>query len=445
MDGAAHCDVVVLAAHESGQSILATSGAEGTTPVLPVRRTAIGADDGQVVAEARSVVGPGPVILRICTVAWTAGFDASVVVVETAPLAGDAPAGHEWVAVPAHGRLEVAPTLAQPVVDRWLEERLHGVSAGRAPWARTGWWDEAVGWALTAAQNAGLHAAGPPELEKMWGISVVLRLPLVEGDAYFKQSCASFRAEAAVTAALAAWAPAALPDVIALDADEGRLLMHDLGGVPLDEQQPAWAAGLMGAADLQRSCSGRIGWLLASGAQDRPLTRLAETAAHLERHDELMARLPVATRQRWSAAAARVADCCLLLDELGPAPTLVHGDLHPGNMVIAGRQIKIFDWTDASVSHPFVDLIPFLRGAPAADRGRLLDAYLGRWADELSPTLLERAGRLALPVGAFYQVQTYLQLLPTLLPEDRCQLRDGDVRWLERCLTLLDEDATLTV
>jgi hypothetical protein len=52
---------------------------------------------------------------------------------------------------------------------------------------------------------------------------------------------------------------------------------------------------------------------------------------------------------------------------------------------------------------------------------------------------LKRAGQLAFPVGAFYQVQTYLLLLPTLLPEDRGVLGDADPRWVDRCLTLLDE------
>ena len=46
----------------------------------------------------------------------------------------------------------------------------------------------------------------------------------------------------------------------------------------------------------------------------------------------------------------------------------------------------------------------------------------------------------ALIVGAFYQVETYLQLLPSLSPEDRGQLADGDVRWLDRCLASVDAD-----
>ena len=439
MERGAQCAVVLLVPDETGTMLLGRLDALEGALSLPVGGVDVGADTTRIVAEVRSLVGAAPAVLRMCTLAWTDQFDPTVIVVETEPMAGGPPRDHGWAVVPAQRAAEVHPQVAQPLVDRWIHERVHGLSDARAPWARQHWWEDAVAWALAATDAAGLQVVGAPELWKIWGISIVLRIPVRDGAVYVKSSCEAFRAEAGLTAALAGWAPSVVPEVIAFDADAGRLLMRDLGGVSLDEEPGAWAAGLEAMADLQRLCTAHATSLLATGAQDRPLTTLAEEAVQLERHDDLMSRLPEETRRQWPRAARRVADACLLLDELGPAPTLVHGDLHPGNMVLVDGRVRIFDWTDAAVAHPFVDLATFLRAADEADRPGLLDAYLRRWDEEMSASQLQRARRLVLPVGAFYQVQTYLRLLPTLLPEDRCQLGDGDVRWLQRCLVWLDE------
>jgi hypothetical protein len=41
-------------------------------------------------------------------------------------------------------------------------------------------------------------------------------------------------------------------------------------------------------------------------------------------------------------------------------------------------------------------------------------------------------------VGALYQAYNYWQLIPTVMPDDLAQLRDGDVQWLRRALDRLD-------
>jgi hypothetical protein len=56
----------------------------------------------------------------------------------------------------------------------------------------------------------------------------------------------------------------------------------------------------------------------------------------------------------------------------------------------------------------------------------------------LSSDDLNAAGRLALVVGALYQAYNHSQLIPTVMPDDLAQLRDGDVSWLQRALNRLD-------
>jgi hypothetical protein len=63
-----------------------------------------------------------------------------------------------------------------------------------------------------------------------------------------------------------------------------------------------------------------------------------------------------------------------LIDEaasLGIPDTLVHGDLHAGNIGLRGGRSVFFDWTDACVAQPFLDLVTFL------DESEVLDATPG--------------------------------------------------------------------
>ena len=98
---------------------------------------------------------------------------------------------------------------------------------------------------------------------------------------------------------------------------------------------------------------------------------------------------------------------------------------------------RIFDWTDAAVSHPFIDLATYVfRTEDVAVRRQLVDAYLGTWSSAGSEDDLREAADLAVVVGALYQVQTYRALMPTLMGAgDDDGLTDADLSWITRTLT----------
>ena len=134
---------------------------------------------------------------------------------------------------------------------------------------------------------------------------------------------------------------------------------------------------------------------------------------------------PKATFHGWKSPWTRV----------GPGPTLVHGDLHPWNVAHGPTTTRVFDWTDAAVSHPFVDLATYVfRTKDESLRRRLVDAYVGAWAPVASEESLREAA-LGLVVGALYQVQSYRAILPTLMADGADDgLAGGDLHWIERSL-----------
>ena len=151
----------------------------------------------------------------------------------------------------------------------------------------------------------------------------------------------------------------------------------------------------------------------------------------------LMDRLSPELRERWLATAPSMANSCRRLHELGPGPTLVHGDFHPWNVAFGPGVRCVFDWTDAAVSHPFVDLATYvLRTDDSAVRRRLIDAYVESWSGLHSDAALREAADIALVVGSLFQIETYRALLPTLMRNGADDgLAEGDLGWVKHSLS----------
>src|SRR4029079_16854616 len=120
---------------------------------------------------------------------------------------------------------------------------------------------------------------------------------------------------------------------------------------------------------------------------------------------------------------------------------LVHGDFHPWNVVHGPRTTRVFDWSDAAVSHPFLDLATYVfRTKDLAVRRGMVDAYVAAWSTEGSQESLREAVAVGLVVGALYQVQTYRAILPTLMSNGADDdLADADLDWINRTLTRCEQ------
>lgn len=441
----ATCGVVVLAARPDLTAVLvaaSTTDASGAGLALPTVEVAVEPSIVDVVAAVADLVGRPVTLLRANTVEWDdATFDATAMVVEIEPLDGDLPDRLGWSSLdgPDLEGPDVEPAWARPSLVAWLDELREGWSELRPPWSRPGWGALAGAWMVDRMRQSGYGDPDPPHVHHLWGFSAVLAASAAGGTAYLKCSTGVFRHEAVLTQALAERSPGRLPDVLAVEPDEGWLLMRALPSPELGElPEVEWGAGLVALAELQHRWLGRGDELLSLGARPRPLDRLAEWVEATAGATELVDRLAPADRDAWLRAMPQLVDACARLDALGPGPSLVHGDFHPWNVSGSGDAARIFDWTDCAVSHPFIDLVTYvMRTKDEGVRPQLMDTYLERWSDVLTSADLAEAGRLALVVGALHQVQTYTLLVPTAMPADRGSLAGGDVQWMRRALSRL--------
>ena len=122
-------------------------------------------------------------------------------------------------------------------------------------------------------------------------------------------------------------------------------------------------------------------------------------------------------------------------------PSIVHGDLHLGNVARGPAGYRFFDWSDACVAHPFFDLLTMRRGTGFAEeegdvelRDRLRAAYLQAWAPFEPPGRLARASQLADPLGALHHAVSYRSLVAGMTPPVESHMAGSTAWWLRQML-----------
>jgi len=181
--------------------------------------------------------------------------------------------------------------------------------------------------------------------------------------------------------------------------NDSRALMRHLAGMQreaealhllrtLPDHGPEWVLGhLSTLLDGSRFLTGRPGGL--TPAEGRQLQEM---------------------RPRLEAALKRLA--------VSPVPrTLGHGDLHAGNVVRRGDSFTLLDWSDVSLSHPFLDggpqyLVPEVHCAEASD------AYLEAWAGLLPLPDLRTLLRDGVLAGELYRALGYTEGIQPHVADD---------------------------
>jgi hypothetical protein len=165
---------------------------------------------------------------------------------------------------------------------------------------------------------------------------------------WFKAARPAFAHEAHVLAILGPLAPRLLPDVIASTGD-GWLLLAD-AGERAREHPVDWRLLLHEYAALQRAAAPHVEALLAAGAYDNRPAQVVDRVNALMHYlpaglaAELRGRLPYLAERIDRLAASRL------------PVTIDHGDLHDANVFSSEGHVRIIDWGDSAVAHPFFTL-----------------------------------------------------------------------------------------
>ena len=282
--------------------------------------------------------------------------------------------------------------------------------------------EEAAAWVL-----AHVPLAGPLEPFQVEPWAAVFRVPVDDDVVWWFKACAPHLAfEVPLTAALSArWSTAT--EVLAHDVERRWLLMADAGESlgALGNPPQRWIEVLPAYAEVQIGETALAGEHLARGVPDLRLSRVPLLFEAL-----LSATLPLdeAETADLVAIAPRIRGWCEELERAGIPDTVQHDDLHMNNVYLKGDVLRVLDWGDASISHPFFSLFETFRflvvrnGLSPGDPwfGRLRDAYLEPWGPGHRATF-----DLAMRVGGAAHAIAWLHQRDALSMTDRLAFDDA--------------------
>jgi hypothetical protein len=289
------------------------------------------------------------------------------------------------------------------------------------PWDDPHWLDEITAW--TASQ---VDLIGPVVELRRRDWSAMVQAPTADGMLYVKATAPSSAHEVPLTDALARWYPALSVELVATDARRGWLLMRDAGEALRTRlaRNPDLAVVerlYREYAELQLASAVHVDVLIGMGVPDRRSRMFLRLAGALPVDHDLVDRL--------------LADLVQV-----PVPdTVVHEEIHDGNVVVRDGACVVIDWADSCVGHPFFGVVVGLRSIgdrlgldPGAEPlERLVRAYLEPWSAVAPVADLRAVFPSAYRLGMLNRALSWGAGLPDLTPAARAEHLRYVEAWVE--------------
>ena len=293
-------------------------------------------------------------------------------------------------------------------------------------WQQSHWPQSAQNWTQTELTKQNIRLNGELQPIKAWALGHVFRQATSSGDIFFKATAflPLFSNEASLCAKLFKLFPQYHAEVLAYDAEQQWMLTASFGEafidtVPLSD----WAKPFAAFADLQLSSAKHTHELESAGCIRRDIRFLSKQLCDIFQDKSITYRLPSdidLTPDNLHQALARLDENIAALLAYQLPNTLVHSDLHIENIAPNTRantnneQFIFFDWSDACISHPFIDGTYLFRMEDSKDKHFVIDAYLAQWTQFGAMFELKQAWELAESVCYAHQAVSYAGMIQIL-------------------------------
>lgn len=287
-------------------------------------------------------------------------------------------------------------------------------------WENAAWQKQAHVWIREMASQKGIQLMGEIRQPHIRHWSTVMEVDSDGGKIFFKATASETIYEIALTEKLAMWQPDDMPDLIAVDATCGWLLLRDGGKQlrasirPTKDIRP-WEPVIRRYAELQIELVQHVDQMLTVGIPDRRLNVLPALLVDLLSDEKsiLLGQekgLSAEEYQQCLDYKPRFKEICSELDAIGIPASINHGDFHDANILVKDGCITFFDWGDADITHPFVSLRTFFVSIEMSlelddyeftpEMAALLDIYQKPFEAYASKDNLLKAFELSKPVSS---------------------------------------------
>jgi tRNA A-37 threonylcarbamoyl transferase component Bud32 len=278
------------------------------------------------------------------------------------------------------------------------------------PWFYPDWRMEMENWVREELQFEKIEF----QQIRSWERSALYKIIAGGGKYYFKAVPEIFRHEVNVSSFLWEAGIKYIPAVIAADDSKGWLLMKEVQGELLGKagKEQDWREALLALAEVQKLSVKEAGRLREAGVPVRPLAPVVTSG--LRQAAEALIKDGNNTGSQFSRLKESIPEanliCSMLENQLVPL-SLEHGDFFGGNIILEESLPIIYDWSDSSLSHPFLSAAVFLSEAAElfseefADE--LLEAYLGGWIEWGSEEDLRKEYRHVQRIAPLFGLTVY--------------------------------------
>ncbi|MFD1737631.1 phosphotransferase [Bacillus salitolerans] len=326
------------------------------------------------------------------------------------------------------------------VLNAWFDET--EIPNLRAPWFQGHFYQKAEAWIDSEVRQAGLSISGDIQQIKATDYSLVMLVPTIGGNLYFKATGTAARYEASISQYLDKKYPGKSTAILAVNERTGWFLMNDMGGSPLRivKDKEIWQQAILEYAKFQIDEIKSSHKLIQIGVPDRRISKLKDD---INMHLEGMCDTGLSPEQKEKVMKLQpeLLEMCDELEALLPIYTLDHGDLHSANIQLVNESYVFLDWGDAVVTHPFFSTRVFWNSIfelveTESEWIAMIDEfrpiYLEPWTEFAPMEKLEKALRMSDQLGCIHRALSwYLHLTPTV--EDKSDYNKPS-QWLQALL-----------
>ncbi|MCL1098679.1 phosphotransferase family protein [Shewanella gelidii] len=286
-------------------------------------------------------------------------------------------------------------------------------------WHHENWLSDASTWIEQQLRLRNVEPKSPVEKVSGWALGQILRQSTNRGVYYFKATALLplFSNEAQLCLLLAKLYPEVVPTVVAADIQR-QLMLTESFGVAFCENESlsTWAEAFFAFSQLQVNTINNIESLKEHGCLYRPIEKLPLQLTDVFACDAIKAMLPRHIKSDANVIISAVHQAVEALQIFELPESLVHGDLHIENIARKHNSFMFFDWSDACISHPFIDGTYIYRMAKSKEKDKIVNAYLAPWHDFLPIERLTCAWQTAEIVCYAHQAVSYASMF-TCIPE----------------------------
>jgi len=282
------------------------------------------------------------------------------------------------------------------------------------------WFADMRHWVSECLQNAGYTLTRPPEQFKQFIFSAILRTETKQGVFYAKVANPHyplFCHEPRTMQALAQIVPENIPAPFAIHPTQAAGIYSDFGNVLWDAERNRddYRAVIQSYAKLQIKTASHLDTLEAAGCINRRLDTVKAMFSDLLQDDAVRGHLSDQQQHDLKNCQTKINQLCDELTAFNVPYTLVHGDFHDGNIALNDQKITFFDWTDACIAHPFIDICTIVdfkaQDADTKFLDFMRDTYLACWTAYEPLDRLQAIYKRAVVISAVHNLISYWTIL----------------------------------